>query len=100
MLKSKKISIIVPTWNEEGNIELLLDRIHNTLRRRNITYEVIFVDDNSIDNTKQKITELSEKYPVFFYIKKGKKGKAQSLLEGFSYAKYEFVAMIDADLQY
>lgn len=96
----KKISIIIPTWNEEENITPLVKRIDDSLSAKNITYELIFIDDRSTDKTKQIIKTLSSKYPISVYSKNGKRGKAQSLLEGFALAKYELVGMIDADLQY
>ncbi len=98
--KTKGISIIVPTWNEEKNIKPLTERISAALTKNNIPYEVIFIEDNSSDKTKEVIKALSAKYPISLYMKVGKKGKAQSLIEGFSHAKYPVLCMIDADLQY
>lgn len=93
------ITIVIPTWNEQDNIQPLLERIDIALSNL-YTYEVIFVDDHSNDKTQEIITGLSSQYPVRFYTKKGKKGKSQSLIEGFSYAHYDLICMIDADLQY
>ena len=95
-----KISIVVPTWNEEGNIKLLIKHIDRTLKQRKITYEIIVIDDHSTDQTQNIVKSLKTQYPVRLYIKKDVKGKAQSLLEGFSYAKYDLICIIDADLQY
>ncbi|HYK09110.1 MAG TPA: glycosyltransferase, partial [Candidatus Eisenbacteria bacterium] len=97
---SEKISIVVPVYNEEENIHELLQRIQTACLAKNITYEVIFIDDHSRDNTKAVILECGKKYPITYYEKLGKKGKAQSLLEGFSHAKFPLICMIDADLQY
>lgn len=96
----KEISIIVPTWNEEKNIPLLVRAIHQALSKKSISYEVIFVDDHSTDSTQAVVRKLREQFPVRFYVKKGRRGKGQSLIEGFSYAKYDTIGMIDADLQY
>ena len=94
------ISIIVPTLNEENNVRELADRIHRVLKKAGIVYEIIFIDDHSSDATRKKIIELSGDYPVSLYAKQGRKGKAQSLLQGFSYANFDLIAIIDADLQY
>lgn len=94
------ISIIVPTYNESGNISDLVGRIHTALTARNIPYEIIFIDDHSTDATVSEIRSAIRSYPVRYYPKKGKKGKAWSLLEGFAKASYDTIAMIDADLQY
>ena len=95
-----KVSIVIPTYNEEGNIRLLAKRINDALSSKDIEYELIFVDDHSTDATYKEIQEITKKYRAYLYLKKGKKGKAHSLLEGFSYATYPYVCMIDADLQY
>lgn len=94
------ISIIIPTWNEEGNVPSLITRIAASMKQANITYEIIFVDDNSTDWTQLYIKKRSANLPIRLLIKKGVRGKAQSLIEGFEAARYELICMIDADLQY
>lgn len=94
-----KISIVVPVWNEEGNLETLVHRIHASLKAR-ATYEIIFIDDHSTDGSIAVLQQLSKDYPIVIRTKKGEKGKAQSIIEGLNYARYPLVAMIDADLQY
>jgi len=95
-----KVSIVIPVKNEEPNIPTLVKRIDRSFVRKSIGYELIFIDDRSTDNTVSTLKKLSSKYPVEIYPKKGKEGKAQSLLEGFTYANYDTFAMIDGDLQY
>jgi len=94
------VSVIIPTLNEGENIGRLIEQINTTLFYNNISYEIIVVDDHSIDNTRAIVRHLSERFPIKLELKKGVSGKAQSLLEGFSYANFDIVCMIDADLQY
>lgn len=94
-----KISIIVPVWNEEGNIEALVHRIHSSLAPK-YTYEIIFIDDQSTDGSIAVMQRLARDFPLVIRAKRGDRGKAQSILEGMSYARYRLIAMIDADLQY
>jgi cellulose synthase/poly-beta-1,6-N-acetylglucosamine synthase-like glycosyltransferase len=94
------ISIIVPILNEQENLHPLLDRISKVLSAYAIEYEIIFIDDHSTDKSREFIEKLAQSYPVQLYIKQGRKGKAQSLIEGFAHAKYNQICMIDADLQY
>lgn len=94
------VSVIIPTLNEDQNIGLLVERINNTLFYRNIPYEIIIIDDNSTDATRAVAHYLSDRFPIKYFVKKGKPGKAYSLLEGFSHAAYDTLCMIDADLQY
>lgn len=96
----QRLSVVVPTLNEEQNIALLLKSLDQVLQKAKILYEVIVIDDNSTDATKKKVLSLKNIYPVLFFTKKGTPGKAHSLLEGFAKAKYEMICMIDADLQY
>lgn len=96
----KEVSVIIPTFNEEGSIEELVAKLNSSLLADGILYEVIFVDDHSTDNTQTKIKALSAIYPVQLFVKKGKKGKSYSLREGFAHASYQNIAIIDADLQY
>lgn len=95
-----KLSVIVPTWNEEKNVAPLVEQIHAVLNAQKITYEIIFVDDHSTDKTTAIIKKMAAKYPLQLFLKEGKQGKAYSLLEGFTHAKYSLLCMIDADLQY
>ena len=94
------LSIIVPTYNEADNVGLLVERIDTTMRAAALPYEIIFIDDKSTDGTRHAIRGLADHYPVRFYFKRGKMGKAFSLLEGFKKAQYDTLCMIDADLQY
>lgn len=96
------ISIIIPTYNEEDNIKELVTRIWHSFLNSKIPYELIFIDDNSTDNTVKNISEFGQTLSVTTIIKDDilKRGKAESLLVGFKYAKYNSVCMIDADLQY
>lgn len=97
---ANNVSIIVPTYNEQGNVIALIDRIHTTMINEGIDYEVIFIDDNSTDLTRESVYTKFKTHPVRLFVKEGKKGKAFSILEGVKKAQYENVCMIDADLQY
>ena len=94
-----KISVIIPVWNEEGNIETLIERINAALAPR-MTYEIVAIDDHSSDGTIAALQRLRRKYPIIIRTKRGERGKAQSIIEGINYAHYPLIAMIDADLQY
>ncbi len=95
-----KLSIIIPALNEEHNVKPLIERLDKTLKENNIVYEVIFIDDHSTDSTYQIISTLAKQYPIIHAKKKGRRGKAYSIIEGFDLVHYPLVAIIDADLQY
>ena len=96
----ERISVLVPTLNEEGNVADLVRRLDVSFRAADIEYEVIFIDDHSTDGTRVEVEKLSHSYPASFHLKKGRRGKAHSILEGFDFVRFETIAMIDADLQY
>ena len=112
-----KYSIIVPTYNEELNIAMLLALIveameEGTKRKegRKISpssspsYEVIVVDDNSQDQTQQTIQKLQkiEKYRDILRLKprKGKLGLGSAYIHGLQFVRGEFVILMDADLSH
>jgi cellulose synthase/poly-beta-1,6-N-acetylglucosamine synthase-like glycosyltransferase len=95
-----RVSVVIPTYNEQGNIYPLAVRIDGALTSKNIKYELIFIDDYSTDSTRAEIKALAGKFPVSMKLKVGERGKRQSLLQGFGMARANVVAMIDADLQY
>lgn len=96
----KHVEIIVPVKNEEANVVELTTRIDAVMNAAHIEYGVIFIDDNSSDNTFSIINTLAEKFPVSIFRKKGKPGKAYSILEGVRRSKADIFLMIDGDLQY
>lgn len=92
------ISIIVPTYNEKGNIPILAERIRGALHGE--SYEVIFVDD-STDDTPKRLEEIATKYPEFKYIhRENQKGLATAVIRGFEVASGSILAVMDADLQH
>jgi dolichol-phosphate mannosyltransferase len=93
MHKKQLVSIIIPVYNEKKNISELLSRISATFRNSKYSYEIICVDDTSPDGTYEYIQELSLSN-VRVERKLGKKGKAFSLVEGFSYATGDAIVMI------
>jgi glycosyltransferase involved in cell wall biosynthesis len=94
------LSIIVPVLNEAENLQLLFKRVDQSLTTASIPYEIIVVDDHSIDDTVSVIKNADSRYNVKIIEKEGKPGKAFSLLEGFAAANFDLVCMIDGDLQY
>lgn len=95
-----QLDVIIPVLNEKENIEELVKRIDFSLTKAGIWYTIVFVDDFSTDSTKEEILRLSRHYPIMYLLKKGKIGKAYSIIEGAKLARAPILAMIDADLQY
>lgn len=94
------LSVIIPTYNERGNLEHLVRRIVKPLNLGKKKFEMIFVDDHSTDGTYEELLRLKKILPIRTFLKEGPKGKTYSLLQGFREARGDVLAMIDADLQY
>jgi glycosyltransferase involved in cell wall biosynthesis len=96
----KKLSIIVPLYNEEESIRPLVNEIKRALGRVDIDYEVLFIDDGSQDDSLKHIKEISKTDKRFRFISFRKNyGKSAALHTGFKNAKGNAVVTIDADLQ-
>lgn len=95
------LSVIVPTRNEAGNIEPLLQRLGRALKDKSFT--VIFVDD-STDNTAQVITEKSKEFPFEITViarpPERRNGLGMAVVEGMRAARSEWVVVMDGDLQH
>lgn len=91
------ISMIIPAYNEEKNIEETLDRINDIDYPRE-KLEIIVVDDGSIDKTFEIITKKSKEFGKIMKIfTKENSGKAASLNFGISKASGDYIAVVDAD---
>lgn len=89
------ISIIIPTYNEENVIE---NNIKSILKNDYKNYEIIVIDDNSTDNTKKIVKKFVDKYDnIRLFVKRGAKGKPQSLNEAYGKAKGDIILFLDAD---
>ncbi len=94
------ISVVIPLYNEAESLPELTSWIARVMDENNFSYEIVFIDDGSTDNSWQIIEELKEKYPVIKAIKFQRNyGKSAGLNEGFTAAQGDVVITMDADLQ-
>ncbi|MCQ2606621.1 MAG: glycosyltransferase [Bacteroidales bacterium] len=95
-----QISVVISLLNEEESLKELMEWIHKVMTAHNFSYEVIFVDDGSTDNSWNVITELSKQYEQIKAIKfRRNYGKSAGLYKGFEKAEGDVVITMDADLQ-
>ena len=93
-----KVSIVVPSYNESGNVGPLVEQIDVALV--GIDHEIIFVDDSK-DNTPDVIAAIAKEKPhVKLHHRVGETGLATAVLKGFQLAEGDYVACMDADLQH
>ena len=95
------LSIIIPMFNEAENVESTLNRVEEALASFAGTYEIIPVNDGSLDNTLEILNRLAkqdENLKIVSY--SNNIGRGRALREGFKRSKGEIVVSIDADLSY
>ncbi len=96
-----ELSLIVPCYNEEANIQKFYEVVEETFRGELKDFELIFVDDGSKDGTWKKLRELCETVPAKVKILSFSRnfGKESALYAGLQKAEGDFIGFIDADLQ-
>lgn len=97
----KKISIIIPAYNEEESLPMLYDRLEKLMSSmQNYEFEILFVNDGSKDKTIQLIKEYREKDNRICYVDFSRNfGKEIAMIAGLDYATGDCVIFMDADLQ-
>src|ERR1043165_7880533 len=94
------ISVVIPLKDEEESLPELADWINRVMNANNLSYEIIFVDDGSTDNSWEVIQQLRQKNSRIKGIKFQRNyGKSAGLNEGFRAANGDVVITMDADLQ-
>jgi len=95
-----KISVVVPLYNEEENIDALFRRLLAVLEALNTSYEIVCVNDGSRDNTLKNLLEYHQRYPQIKVVNLSRNfGKDTAMSAGIDYSQGMAVIPIDADLQ-
>lgn len=92
------ISIIVPTYQEVENLQPLSEMIQAELQGRE--YEILIMDDNSQDGSVEKVAELNHSHPIRIITRTEDRGLSPAVIDGFDYAKGEYIVVMDADLSH
>jgi dolichol-phosphate mannosyltransferase len=93
------MTVVVPTLNEVGNVEVLLERLGLALA--GIEFEAIFVDDGSVDGTPELVTQIAQADRRVRLIRRiGRRGLSSAVVEGGLASTSPVIAVIDADLQH
>jgi len=93
--------VIIPTYNEKGNIDRIIDKILSL----NVVFHILIVDDNSPDGTADIVKEKQKEYPDRLHIleREGKLGLGTAYITGFKWAiehKYDYIFEMDADFSH
>lgn len=96
-----KLSLVVPCYNEQENVRLFYDCVKNCFAPRGFSYECVFVNDGSKDNTFHELKKLVDENQGNIQVVSFSRnfGKESAIYAGLSHAKGDMVCIIDADLQ-
>jgi glycosyltransferase involved in cell wall biosynthesis len=99
-MENALISIVVPIFNEQGNIETLYESISSVCTKNSYRYEILFVDDGSDDGSAERIGRIARSDPHFRYLSlKRNYGQTAALAAGLDHAQGDYVVTMDGDLQ-
>lgn len=96
-----KLSLVVPCFNEEQTVQLFQDAVINAFAACGFSYEIVFVNDGSRDNTLFQLKKIfaAQRCPVKVVSFSRNFGKESALYAGLAHASGEYISLIDADLQ-
>ena len=94
-----ELAIVIPTLNERENVPLLVERLNCALA--GLSWEAIFVDDDSADGTADVVRALARRQPNIRCVQRlGRRGLASACIEGILSSAAPYVAVMDGDLQH
>lgn len=96
----RKISFVIPVFNEEDNLEELYAELRAVAEALAVPYEVLFVDDGSTDRSLGIIRELEKRFPEVRVLALARNcGQSAALYAGFQQAEGDVIVTLDADMQ-
>jgi dolichol-phosphate mannosyltransferase len=96
---SVELAVVIPTFNERANIRPLLEKLEVVLA--NVTWEAVFVDDDSLDGTAEEVLSVALVDPRVRCLQRiGRRGLASACIEGLASSAAPYLAVMDADLQH
>lgn len=97
-LKTTFLSIIIPAYNEESRLPRTLEQIFSFLNKQNFSFEVLVVENGSLDRTFDVAKEYQISHPSLIVLKEEQRGKGNAVRRGMLEAKGEYRFICDADL--
>lgn len=97
----KKVTILIPCYNEENGLDMLYERLRDIIsNQKSYEFQILLINDGSLDNTLAKMKELHAKDSKVSYLSLSRNfGKENAMLAGLDYAEGDAVILMDADLQ-
>lgn len=99
-VRHPELSVVIPIYNEEESIGLLQEQLHAVLQHLGHTYEIIYVDDGSRDQSWQRLLEIARCYPFVRIIRFRRNfGQTAALQAGIDHSHGDILVFLDGDLQ-
>ncbi|MGA2192725.1 MAG: glycosyltransferase [Nitrospirota bacterium] len=95
---SNRISVVIPCFNEESKVYNNILKIHEYLSENFASFEIIAVNDGSVDGTITELRRLQQEIPLAVIDNAVNEGKGKAVRDGFLMSRYETVMFMDADL--
>ena len=100
MDKVKKVSVVIPLYNEEESVPILYEKLKKVLEELKLEYVIIFVDDGSTDRTKEILEGIAEKDKKVKVIEFARNfGQTSAMMAGMDFATGDVIITMDGDLQ-
>jgi len=99
MNKKKLVSIVIPCYNEEGNIPVTYEALTETLKEAHFDYELIFIEDGSKDNTWGELLKLAKDKKVKLLQHGKNMGMTQAYQNGFDHSNGDYVLTYSSDIE-
>jgi len=98
--RNVELSVVVPVYNEEANLPILIPKLLEVFDRLGFLYEMIFVDDGSSDGSRRLLKEMASQVPSLRWVGlKQNRGLSTALLAGMREAQGRIIVTLDSDLQ-
>ncbi len=95
------LSVIIPAYDEEGNVERTASAVRRILGENDIDYEIVFINDGSADKTWQKMQSLAKSDPLITAVNFSRNfGKESAIFAGLELARGDCAVLFDCDLQF
>jgi glycosyltransferase involved in cell wall biosynthesis len=94
------LSLVIPVYNEAKSLQELCERIQRVCQKEGYFYEIVFIDDGSLDNSRLQIENLTKSFPIKAVFFSRNFGKEHAISAGLRWALGDAVLLMDSDLQH
>ena len=96
----ERVSVLVPVYNEEGNVTLVIDKVARAFAARGLDGEVVLVDDGSTDGTGQEAAACAARYPFVKVVSHRRNlGLTEAIRTGFRHVSGDIIIFLPGDLE-